>query len=172
MDPCSQSRVSSFKHRKYLKLFTVAGLVMIIDQITKAIVLKTLPLYTSVPVIPGFFSLTHIQNPGAAFGFMANQSSSLYKTAFLLITSTAVCVLFFLYQKIPRSHPLLATGFALVLGGAVGNLIDRIRFGKVVDFLDFYIENLHWPAFNVADSAITVGMAIILIHLLFKKMPE
>ena len=145
---------------------------MIVDQITKAMILKTLPLYSSVHVIPGFFSLTHIQNPGAAFGFLANQDSSLYQTALLLITSSAVCVLFYLYQKIPKSHPLLATGFALVFGGAVGNLIDRIRFGKVVDFLDFYIENLHWPAFNVADSAITVGMSIILIHLIFKKMPE
>jgi len=172
LDSSSQSRELNFKRRKYLKLFIVAGLVMIIDQVTKAMILKTLPLYTSVPVIPEFFSLTHIQNPGAAFGFMANQNSSLYKTALLLITSTAVCALFFLYQKIPRSHPLLATGFALVFGGAIGNLIDRIRFGKVVDFLDFYIENLHWPAFNVADSAITVGMSIILIHLLFKKMPE
>ena len=145
---------------------------MIIDQVTKAMILKTLPLYTSVPVIQGFFSLTHIHNPGAAFGFMASQDSSIYQIVLLLITSTAVCVLFFLYQKIPRSHPLLATGFALVFGGAIGNLIDRIRFGKVVDFLDFYIKNLHWPAFNVADSAITIGMTIILIHLIFKKMPE
>jgi signal peptidase II len=67
---------------------------------------------------------------------------------------------------------LLATGFAMIFGGAIGNLVDRIRFGKVVDFLDFYIGNLHWPAFNVADSAVSVGIAIFIFHLLFKKMPK
>ena len=72
----------------------------------------------------------------------------------------------------PATGAIIVTGFALILGGAVGNLIDRFRFGKVVDFLDFYLGNYHWPAFNVADSAISIGVCIFLIHLLFKKMPE
>jgi signal peptidase II len=81
-------------------------------------------------------------------------------------------VIFLLYKNTPKTHSLLAAGFALIFGGAAGNLIDRIRFGKVVDFLDFYIGNLHWPAFNIADSAITIGIAIFIFHILFKKMPE
>jgi signal peptidase II len=159
-------------HGKYIRLFTVAGLVVILDQITKAIVLKNLPLYSSVSVIPGFFSLTHIHNTGVAFGFMSSQGSSWHNTVLLLITAATIGILFLFYRNVPESHSLLATGFILIFGGAVGNLVDRIRFGKVIDFLDFYIGNWHWPAFNIADSAITVGMAIILAHLLFKKIPE
>ncbi len=160
------------KHNKYLKLAVTAGLVIIFDQITKAVIQNTVLLYHSIEVIPGFFSITHIQNPGGAFGFMANKSSGLRNLFFLLISSSAICMLFYLYKNTPKKHSLLSACFALILGGAFGNLIDRIRFGKVVDFLDFYIGNYHWPAFNVADSAITVGIAIYLFHLIFKKMPE
>jgi signal peptidase II len=77
-----------------------------------------------------------------------------------------------LYKKTPATHPLLASGFALIFGGAIGNLIDRVRFGKVIDFLDFFIGNLHWPAFNIADSAISVGITIFAVHLVLKKMPD
>jgi signal peptidase II len=88
-----------------------------------------------------------------------------------LLSSLAVCVIFYFYKNTPRTHAFLASGFALIFGGAIGNLIDRIRFGKVVDFLDVYIVTYHWPAFNVADSAITVGMIVFVFHILFKKMP-
>ncbi|MFH2218927.1 MAG: signal peptidase II [Pseudomonadota bacterium] len=155
-----------------MKLACVAGPVIILDQITKAVVLKTLPLYRSVPVIPGLFNLTHIHNPGGAFGFLSGQSPVFRSTVFLLITTMAIGVILYLYKNTPRTHPWLATGFALVFGGAVGNLIDRFQFGKVVDFLDVYLGNFHWPAFNVADSAITVGIGIFVVHLLFRKMPE
>jgi signal peptidase II len=102
---------------------------------------------------------------------MAHQDSSLRNFLFIFLSSAAICFIFYFYKNSSRTHPLLASGFALILGGAVGNLIDRIRFGKVVDFLDFYIRNYHWPAFNIADSAITVGVTIFIFHLLFKKMP-
>ncbi len=157
---------------KYLKLAGVASLIIILDQTTKAVVLKVLPLYHSNNVIPGFFNLTHIQNPGGAFGFMANHSSSWRSFIFLIVSSLAVYLVYYFYKNTPKTHPLLSTGFALIFGGAIGNMIDRIRFGKVVDFLDFYIGRYHWPAFNVADSAISIGIAIFLFHLLFKKMPE
>ncbi len=157
---------------KYRKLACVGGLIIIIDQITKAVILSFIPLYRSIAVVPGFFSLTHIQNPGGAFGFMSNQSSSLLNIIFLFVASLAICLVFYFYINTPKKYNLLATGFALIFGGAIGNMIDRIRFGKVVDFLDFYIGDFHWPAFNVADSAITVGIVIFLFHLLFKKMPE
>jgi len=157
---------------KYIKLSTITGMVVILDQISKAVILHTMPLYHSIKVIPGFFSLTHIQNAGGAFGFLANQSSDVRYIFFIIVSSLAICVIFLLYKNTPKTHSLLAAGFALIFGGAIGNLIDRFRFGKVVDFLDFYIGNLHWPAFNIADSAITIGIAIFIFHVLFKKMPK
>ena len=163
---------SDSKFGKYPKLAVISGLVIILDQITKIIILKNLPLYHSITIIPGIFNITHIHNPGGAFGFMAHQDSSLRNFLFLLLSSLAICLIFYFYKKTPQKYSLLSACFALILGGAFGNLIDRIRFGKVVDFLDFYIGNYHWPAFNVADSAITVGIAIYLFHLIFKKMPE
>jgi signal peptidase II len=159
------------KYGSYTKLAVISGLVIIVDQITKILILKKLPLYHSITIIPGLFNITHIHNPGGAFGFMAHQDSSLRNFIFILLASVAVCIIFYFYKNTNRTHPFLASGFALILGGAVGNLIDRIRVGKVVDFLDFYILSYHWPAFNVADSAITVGVTIFLFHLLFRKMP-
>lgn len=103
---------------------------------------------------------------------MANLSPSVRTIIFLFISSLAVGLIFYFYIKTPQSHAWLAAGFALIFGGAIGNLIDRIRFGIVVDFLDFYIGKYHWPAFNIADSAISVGIATFVFHLLFKKMPD
>ena len=157
---------------KYGRLLMIAGTIVIIDQITKAIVLAKMALYQSITVIPGFFSLTHIHNPGGAFGFLAQQDASIRIGIFILASSVAIFFIFLFYRQIPKTHPFLSAGLALIFGGAIGNLIDRLRFGKVVDFLDFYVGALHWPAFNVADSAITVGVAIFIAHLLFRKLPE
>ena len=154
---------------KYIRLAVVAGLVVVADQITKALIIKYLPLHKSIPVIAGIFDITHILNPGGAFGLMANMSVVVRTVVFLFISSLAVGLIFYFYIKTPR---FLAAGFALIFGGAIGNLIDRVRFGVVVDFLDFYIGKYHWPAFNIADSAITVGIFIFIYHLLLKKMPE
>ena len=103
---------------------------------------------------------------------MANLSPILRSIVFLLISSLAVGIILYFYQKTPGKYSLLAVAFALIFGGAIGNLIDRVRFGMVIDFLDFYVGKLHWPAFNVADSAITIGIGIFIFHLIFKKMPE
>ena len=165
------SNGSDSRYGQYIKLAVISGLVVILDQVTKILILKNLPLYHSITIIPGFFNITHIHNPGGAFGFMAHQDSSLGNFIFILLASVAVCIIFYFYKNTNRTHPFLASGFALILGGAVGNLIDRIRVGKVVDFLDFYVRSYHWPAFNVADSAITVGVTIFLFHLLFRKIP-
>ncbi len=157
---------------KYPKLAVIAGLIVLVDQVTKALILKGLPLYSSIPVIPGFFSITHVQNPGGAFGLLAGQPSGLRSALFILVSVLALGLVFYFYKTTPKTHPVLALGFALIFGGAVGNLVDRIRFGKVVDFLDFHIGNLHWPAFNVADSTISVGIGVFLFFLVFKKLPE
>ena len=161
-----------FWSNKYGRLFIIAGAIVIADQITKAVVLSNMALYQSITLIPGFFSLTHIHNPGGAFGFLAQQDASIRIGIFILASSVAIFFIFLFYRQIPKTHPFLSAGLALIFGGAIGNLIDRLRFGKVVDFLDFYVGNLHWPAFNVADSAITVGVAIFIAHLLFRKLPE
>jgi signal peptidase II len=162
---------SGAKYGRYIKLIVISGLVVIFDQITKFLILKNIPLFHSTIVIPGFFNITHILNPGGAFGFMAHQDSSLRNSLFLLASSIAICFIYYFYRNISKTQPLLASGIALIFGGAIGNLIDRIRFGQVVDFLDFYIGSYHWPAFNVADSAITVGIAVFVFHLLFRKLP-
>ncbi len=158
--------------KKYMKLTVIAGVVVALDQITKFIILKTLPLYGSITLIPGFFDLTHIHNTGGAFGFLSGNSSNVQRLAFLLASSAAIGLIFYFYKKTPHTYRFLLSGLALILGGAIGNMIDRIRLGRVVDFLDFYAGNLHWPAFNVADSAVCIGMIIFLFHVLFKEMPK
>lgn len=157
---------------KYLRLVVVTGLVVAADQVTKALIFAYLPYHQSITVVPGFFDITHIHNPGGAFGLMANLSPTARTIVFLLASSLAVGLIFYFYIKTPPSYTFLAIGFALIFGGAIGNLIDRFRLGIVIDFLDVYIGEYHWPAFNIADSAITVGIIVFGYHLLFKKMPE
>ncbi len=157
---------------KYIKLLIFAGVIILFDQLSKALIIRLVPLHQVIPVLKGFFNITHIHNPGGAFGLMANLSPALRSLIFLFISSLAVGLIFYFYKKTPSNYPWLAASFALIFGGAIGNLIDRVRFGTVVDFLDFYVGNLHWPAFNVADSAISAGIAIFVFHLIFKKMPE
>ena len=172
MNASLKFQISSFEKDKYLRLIFIAGLVVVVDQITKLIVLNSLPLFHSIQIIPGFFNLTHIHNPGGAFGFLSNNGSSIQRYVFLFASSVAVGLVLYFYNKTPQSYVLLSSGFALIIGGALGNLIDRIRMGKVVDFLDFHIGSLHWPAFNVADSAVSIGMIIFVFHLIFRKLPE
>ena len=157
---------------KYIKLVVFAGIIVLLDQFTKALIIGHVSFNQTIPIMRGFFNITHIHNPGGAFGLMADLSPALRSIIFLFISSLAVGLIFYFYKKTPPNYPWLAAAFALIFGGAIGNLIDRLRFGFVIDFLDFYIGNLHWPAFNVADSAISVGIGIFVFHLLFKKMPE
>ena len=157
--------------KKIGRLLIVSGPVILLDQASKAVVLNTMRLYESIPLIPGFFNLTHIHNPGGAFGFLAGQSFVVRSFLFLVVAFLAMGLVLHFYFKTPPTHPYLSVAFALIFGGAVGNLIDRLRFGKVVDFLDFYVGALHWPAFNVADSAITVGITVFVLHLLFNRIP-
>jgi len=165
-------QIEAMLKNKYIKLVVFAGIIVLLDQFTKALIIGHVSFNQTIPVMRGFFNITHIHNPGGAFGLMANLSPALRSIIFLFISSLAVGLIFYFYKKTPPNYPWLAAAFALIFGGAIGNLIDRLRFGFVVDFLDFYFGNLHWPAFNVADSAISVGIGIFVFHLLFKKMPE
>lgn len=170
--PGTMERKTGKPRSSILKLALIAGCVVILDQVSKLIIIKVLPLYDEVVVIPGFFNVVHFLNPGGAFGFLAGVSSGFRHLFFIVVAVLALGLVFYLYKSTPVTHRSLSTAFALIFGGAVGNLIDRFRFGRVVDFLDFYVNSWHWPAFNAADSAITVGIGIFIFHLLFGKMPD
>jgi signal peptidase II len=150
----------------------IAGLVVLLDQVSKLLVRAQIPIYHSITVIPGFFNLTHVRNPGGAFGFMAAGSQGFRTLLFVGVSTVAMGLIVYFYHQTPRSHPYLSAALAMIFGGAVGNLIDRLRFGEVVDFLDVHLGAYHWPAFNVADSAITVGIAIFILHVVLGKMPK
>lgn len=157
---------------KILRLLAVSGITVILDQITKLLVAAYIGYGQDIAVIPGFFNLTHVLNPGGAFGLFAQQGAMVRVMFFLVFSLVAVGLILYLYVGIPETHPMLANGLSLIFGGAVGNLIDRVRMGKVIDFLDVYLGDLHWPAFNVADSAICIGVGIFMFHILFNRMPE
>lgn len=162
--------LSAIFGNRYAKLLLIAGTVCIVDQLVKALIVSTVPVYQTISVIPGFFNLTHIYNPGGAFGFLSGSPSELRHFFFVIASVVAMGLILFLYAKTPPGHGLLEFGLSLILGGAVGNIIDRIRIGKVIDFLDIYVKGIHWPAFNVADSAITIGIGLFIYHLLFKEL--
>jgi signal peptidase II len=147
--------------RRYLFLAAVAGTVLILDQITKSIVQERMRIHESVPIVERFFSLTYIRNPGAAFGLFADHGNGLRMAFFVTISVVAIVFLWTLFVKTPKEAFVGRLSMAMVMGGAMGNLVDRIRFGEVVDFLDFYVGSYHWPAFNVADSSISIGVALM-----------
>ena len=149
--------------QRYKLLIFVAAIVIILDQLTKAVITNYFILHESIEVTRGLFNITYIRNPGAAFGIFRGVSET-FRTIFLTgISFAATIIIFFVYRNTKGAASRIA--FSLIAGGAVGNLIDRIRFGAVIDFLDFYIGRYHWPAFNVADSAITAGVFIAVLFL-------
>jgi signal peptidase II len=153
-------------------LVVVSLAVVILDQASKLAVMRWIPLHGSVTLIPGFFDLVHIRNRGMAFGILNRPDSS--PAYYLLVGGTlaAVILLLFWFRKTAGSNHKAGFALALIIGGAVGNLIDRIRLREVVDFLDVYAGSFHWPAFNVADSAITVGSIWLAVLLLREGPPE
>jgi signal peptidase II len=131
-----------------------------LDQVTKYLILKNLSVYDSREIFP-FLHIVHVKNTGAAFGMFQTLGSTFF------IILSAVAILFIIYLLAQRTYNTF--GLSLILGGALGNLIDRICYGKVVDFIDFSVGSFHWPAFNVADSALTIGITIIIAAHFFKK---
>ena len=144
----------------------IAGVVVLADQASKQWAVSAVPLWRSVPVIDGFFNLVHVQNRGAAFGFLNRSDTDWQFWFFTAVTFVAVLVLFYLAKTAKERSPLLFTSLGLILGWAIGNFIDRCRFRHVIDFLDFHVGDWHWPAFNVADIAITCGVILMLLNML------
>jgi signal peptidase II len=151
--------------RRHLEVW-LPMVIVAVDQATKAMVKAALPLHESVTIIPGFMDFTHVLNSGAAFGIL-NGVDFPFKTVAIAVIAMAALVGVGLYAASISHHQLVArVGLALILGGAAGNLIDRVLFGSVVDFVDVYWRSHHFWAFNVADSAISVGVAIMILDML------
>jgi len=149
--------------------YGLAGAVVILDQATKLLVQRAFRLGESLPVLPGVFNLTYVLNPGAAFGLLAGAAPAFRGPFFIAVSVLAIAVICYYHARYARGHPLPTVGLALILGGALGNLIDRLRIGMVIDFLDFYLGAYHWPAFNVADSGITGGVGLLLVEMLRER---
>ena len=146
-----------------------ALVVLILDRLTKSLVVDWVCYGDMVPVVPGFFDLTYVRNTGAAFSLMAGARDSV-RLPFLVLTSLAAVVVLFYFIRITRpEHRLVLFALSLILGGAAGNLIDRAFYGSVIDFIYWHIGGYYWPAFNIADSGITVGVTILCGDMLLSK---
>ncbi len=150
---------------KYLQAGAIAGIVLVLDQVTKYIVVARIRLYDVIIVIPGFFNITHVRNKGAAFSILSNLPEFWRGSFFITVTIIAVAVIIALIVKTQERLPVYA--FSLIAGGALGNVVDRIRYGEVVDFIQWYVKSYYWPSFNVADSAVTIGVVLLAIEMLF-----
>ena len=140
-----------------------AGAVVMVDQFTKFWIMAQFALYEQLEIIPGFFNLVYVTNTGAAFGMLAGSRTWLRQAFFVTVAIVALVIIIFAYGHLKKQAKIFVYALGLIGGGAIGNLIDRVRFGSVVDFLDFYLGTYHWPAFNVADSAITTGVGLFLL---------
>ncbi|MGZ4886333.1 MAG: signal peptidase II [Candidatus Aminicenantales bacterium] len=156
--------------RRNIPYFLFMLAMIALDQAAKFVISRTVELYESRPVIPGFFSITRIHNRGAIFGAF-NQSNN--QAVFIALTAASLLALglvVFYFFKTPPSDRLMKISLALIMAGALGNLLDRITRGFVIDFLDVYVRNAHWPFFNVADSCISVG-AVLMLFIFFRRKP-
>jgi len=149
---------------KYLWVGSIVSIVLVLDQLTKYIIEKRFRMFETVNIIPGFFNLTYVRNRGAAFGILATVPGIWRGLFFISVTIIAIVMIAVLIRK--THERLLVAAFSLIAGGAAGNLIDRVRSGEVVDFIQWYVKSYYWPSFNVADSAITVGVGLLVIDML------
>lgn len=158
--------VSAMKH-KYIPPAFLPALTIVIDQWTKMLVINRFQLGESISVVSNFFSLTYVQNTGAAFGILAQSHPTFRVPFFIFVPVIALIVISYLFRKLADNDWKMSAALSLVIGGAIGNLIDRIRVGYVIDFLDFhYRYQYHFPAFNVADTAICIGVAFLVFDVL------
>jgi signal peptidase II len=152
---------------KYLILSLISAVVLIFDQATKIYINRSMDLHSSIIVVENFFNITYLRNKGAAFGFLANTSYRL--PFFILVSLVAVIVIMVVFARLRPDQRFTACALALIFSGALGNLIDRVRLGEVIDFLDAHWYGHHWPAFNIADSAICVGVFLLAIDMFVEE---
>lgn len=149
--------------------FWMAFAVVVADQLSKTAVLRLTPENFSRPVIPGLFNLVHTRNRGVAFGLFSDHNSAWFTAGLVAFAVLAMGVLVWLLTTGRAGHRASRIGLALILGGAAGNLADRLAHGSVVDFLEFFVGSFHWPAFNLADSAITIGAGLVILELILTR---
>tara|TARA_B100001248_G_scaffold262562_1_gene259427 strand:+ start:4949 stop:5425 length:477 start_codon:yes stop_codon:yes gene_type:complete len=150
--------------KKYLVFWCLAGAILAFDQWTKLLIYTQFQWGESIPVIQNFFNITFVKNPGAAFGFLAKAPAVFRDNFFLILPPIAMLVIVYMHYKAEKKDFIQITALGLIMGGAIGNYVDRLRFGYVVDFLDFhYFEKYAWPAFNVADISIVSGIFLLLL---------
>lgn len=157
---------------RYVILAIVSVGTIALDQTSKAQIMQTMRLHESIPIIPNVFNLTYIRNPGAAFGLLASSSNGFRLLFFGLTSLFALALLGTIFFRLRHDDWVGQLSIAGILGGAIGNLLDRLRFGEVIDFLDFYLDAYHWPAFNIADAAISVGVFFLILHFTFEKKEQ
>lgn len=166
MSVCERKEGATIKNSTKFLVFTlVAVAIVVTDQITKHVISTEIQLNSGTEVIPGLLNLVHVRNPGAAFGFLSQSSWDLRPVFFISVSCVALVVILWLVATTDEPDAFLIAGYSLFFGGTLGNLIDRIRFGEVIDFLDVHIGTAHWPAFNVADSALCLGATCFFIHI-------
>jgi signal peptidase II len=156
--------------RKYWILLIVFVILLVLDQASKVLIERNVLLHQAIEIIPGFFAIVHVQNRGAAFGLLAGLPGA--GTFFVIISLIAIVLICAYFHWIKDNEVWTPLCLALVLTGAVGNLLDRFRLGSVVDFLDVQYRGQHWPAFNVADSCITVGVLLLALKILWGEKKE
>lgn len=156
-------------NKKYFPLVAYTPLIVLIDQLVKTYVDNEMRLYQSIELLENFFHITYIRNKGAAFGMLSGADESIRIPFFLIVSIIAIALIFYTLYSYHEESKLFPLSLAMILGGAIGNMIDRLRFGEVIDFLDVHWYDHHWPAFNVADAAICVGVALLIINMLFEK---
>lgn len=157
------------RNGRYLILALISLSTVVLDQMSKVRIMQTMRLHESIPVLPEFFSLTYIRNPGAAFGLLASSGQTFRLVFFGLTSVFALGLLGMIFFRLRQDDWVGQLSIAGILGGAIGNLLDRVRFGEVIDFLDVYVNGYHWPAFNVADAAISVGVFFLILHFALEK---
>ncbi len=155
--------------RKYYILISIIGFIVSFDQLTKALVMGKFRLHQSMVVIDNFLNVTLVHNRGAAFGILANLPDNIREPFFLVIPLLTLGAILIAFYKLTEEDALGILGLALIVGGALGNLIDRVRIGHVIDFIDFHIGSWHFATFNLADSAVSIGAVLLVIHFIFEE---
>jgi signal peptidase II len=147
-------------------------MLIVIDQYTKFMVTLHIPLNYSIKVVEGFFNLTHIRNSGVAFGIFSGQQSELKPYLLIFVSVVAIVAILAIFHQTAKEKRFVRTGLILIFSGAIGNLIDRVIHKEVIDFIDLFVENQHWPAFNVADSCITIGVLFMAVDMFVGDKPS
>lgn len=160
---------SGLNLRNMSPYFIGVGILILLDQATKLLLAQSLALHTGKVILPGFFNLVHVHNTGGAFSIFASAGSSWRRWVFVALAFVVVGIITYAYSKVNKADWWTRVSYTLIAGGAIGNVIDRIRMGEVIDFLDFYVGTWHWPAFNVADIAVSTGAVMLFLSLLRGK---